>query len=1168
MKKKIIFFLVLTLVMSLFVSCREPDEADPDDNTPDVIDPVPEKPDLDKNVIWAPGAAVNVIVEDGLDFKANDLADKIQAITGVTVKFGTASELDGVKCDREIVIGNTRKSISQRALQELEKFNTSDEYYGYIIYAYNGSLGVVYSHDYAFEDAMEYFSTELLTKETLKFDNGIVKEDAFFLKDKIAEIRDENRNEGLDKLVTILGEETVKELKNLYGLYTEDLYIWMANLYDPAIGGFYFSNSGRNTEGFLPDLESTIQVLRALEDGGMFENYGHDYGNALPEEMKAKIVEFIKSLQSPDDGAFYHPQWGTTIIDARRSRDMEWATSMLKVFGEKPYWNIPNGTLGEYGAPGTPIPTASVTMPLIKNTANAVSKVVLTADSTIVLPNYLKSLDAWAKYIDGLKVTADPYTAGNTLASMHGMITVAGKEYEDYLIDYLNKTQNAELGIWSDKGILDFETANGLMKIGMIYVYFGRTIPNAENALKSSMDIIMMPDDYHICCVYNPWTVIDFLLDSIKNAEGEDRAEELRATVRARAAELIKETRNKIAKYAVGDGGFHYHIDGPTHYSQKAYVACSPVPESDMNASTIMSANVTDCIAAALGIPYVQLWYNEDCEYFLDIVNNLQPVIKDEMKDPEPVTFDEFTVADGEQKFGIEYLPSSNSTVIVPEVAAGILGGDGNSKYYGTAVVPDPQPSSANDQAYKVNQNTYEDGQDYATNPLVTIFSMENAATIGNCYIVDTDMMITKGMNVVMQLFYYDSATNRGPSFSLNLRGYNQGDQSFIKFDDNYAGPDGEKNSNITDGIPFDKWFNLRIEMYKIYSTSETTGDTTLEIKAKLYIDGKYVGESEASDVNAVTGKVNERGVGAVGFMTYRYTDAEFYLDNVYVAKSAKEYYKETIPLDPDVIIPETTGERGTGVYYNDTSMTGKRFNFSLSRGESEFFSVKEDADGNKKWGTTTAGKISLTQQPDNSVYFFRTNDTDAEFYACFAGDNITGDKKNNQAFIFEQDIVFTGLEKKAQKDVYRFEVNAGPAFGYGFTVNFSTDENGNVIFDGEKYHVADGFVGIKQDEWTNLRFEVYGDTADDMKIKVYVNGKYATTLIPNTFYKTDYSTKIRYWVCAPTTDRHGIMLDNLFICRVVKAYVDEMPGDTPDTPSTDGSLGNGSDMDGDGWIK
>ncbi len=1166
MKKKIIFFLVLTIAMMLLASCKDPTGGSTGGGGTGT------KPTFDSDVIWAPGADVNIVLEDGLDYPVKTLADSIKNKTGVALKYGYFSDLTNEKCDREIVIGNTRKAISQRALQELEKFNTGDEYYGYIIYAYNGSLAVVWSHDYAFEDAMEYFTTELLKIETLKLANGVVKEEAFFLKDKIADKREENRSEGFDKLVSTLGEEAVKELKNLYGLYTEDLYIWMANLYDPAIGGFYFSNSGRNTEGFLPDLESTVQVLRALEEGGMFENYGHDYGKAISVEMKAKIVEFIKSLQSPVDGAFYHPQWGTTIIDARRSRDMEWATSMLKVFGEKPYWNIPNGTLGEYGVPGTPIPTASVTMPLIKNTANAVSKVVLTADAEVVLPTYLQSLDAWAKYIDGLKVTADPYTAGNTLASQHGMITVAGKEYEDYLIDYLNKTQNAELGIWADDGVLDFETANGLMKIGMIYVYFGRTIPNAENAIKSSLDIIMMPDDYHICCVYNPWTVIDFLLDSIKNAEGEDRAEQIRATVRARAAELIKETRNKIAKYAVGDGGFHYHIDGPTHYSQKAYVACSPVPESDVNASTIMSTNVTYCIAAALGVPYVQLWYNEDCEYFLDVVNNLQPVIKDEMKDPEPVTFDGFTSADGEQKFGIEYLPSSNATVVVPEIPAGILGDDGNSKYYGSAVVQNPDPDAKpGDLVYKVNQNTYDDGQDYATNPLTTIFTMTNAASIGNCYILDTDMMITKGQNVVMQLFYYNDAVNRGASFSLNIRGYTQGGQSYIKFDDNFAGPDGEKNSNITDGIPFNKWFNLRIEMYKIYSTGEGAGETELTIKAKMYINDVYVGESEASDVNAITGKINERGVSAVGFMTYRYTDAEFYLDNILVRKSAKEYTKETIPLDPDVIIPETTGERGTGVYYNDETMTsGKRYNFTLTRGESEFFSVKEDADGNKTWGTTTAGKISLTQQEDQSVYFFRVNDSDKEFYACYAGNNITGDKKNNQAFIFEQDIVFTGLEKKAQKDVYKFEVNAGPAFGYGFTLNFSTDENGNIIFDTEVLHTAKNFAGIKQDEWTNLRFEVYGETADDMKIKVYVNNEYAATIKANTFYKTDYSTKIRYWICNPITDRHGIMLDNLFISRVVKAYVEESTEDIPDvpgTPSTDGTLGNGSDTDGGGWL-
>ena len=46
----------------------------------------------------------------------------------------------------------------------------------------------------------------------------------------------------------------------------EKLIRWWAGLYDPEIGGFYYSNSARDNAGFLPDMESTYQILWRLHD--------------------------------------------------------------------------------------------------------------------------------------------------------------------------------------------------------------------------------------------------------------------------------------------------------------------------------------------------------------------------------------------------------------------------------------------------------------------------------------------------------------------------------------------------------------------------------------------------------------------------------------------------------------------------------------------------------------------------------------------------------------------------------------------------------------------------------------------------------------------------------------------------------------------------------------
>jgi hypothetical protein len=132
----------------------------------------------------------------------------------------------------------------------------------------------------------------------------------------------------------------------------------------------------------------------------MFADRGGTYAKALPDNMKAELLAFAKGLQSPEDGYFYHPQWGDAIIVARRGRDLGWATQLIQNLGGVPYWNTPGGVSGEYGAPGL-ASSSALTGRLSHTTAGAVS--ALRASSSY-LPEYLRSLDAWKDYIDGLGI--------------------------------------------------------------------------------------------------------------------------------------------------------------------------------------------------------------------------------------------------------------------------------------------------------------------------------------------------------------------------------------------------------------------------------------------------------------------------------------------------------------------------------------------------------------------------------------------------------------------------------------------------------------------------------------------------------------------------------------------------------------------------------------------
>ena len=84
-------------------------------------------------------------------------------------------------------------------------------------------------------------------------------------------------------------KETVLALGNLLDLYGDEMYRWLARLYDPKIGGFYYSNSARDYEGFLPDVESTAQALYAMGNNGLFERFGGSLRDALPSGTVVRV---------------------------------------------------------------------------------------------------------------------------------------------------------------------------------------------------------------------------------------------------------------------------------------------------------------------------------------------------------------------------------------------------------------------------------------------------------------------------------------------------------------------------------------------------------------------------------------------------------------------------------------------------------------------------------------------------------------------------------------------------------------------------------------------------------------------------------------------------------------------------------------------------------------
>ena len=160
------------------------------------------------------------------------------------------------------------------------------------------------------------------------------------------------------------GAEFVKAMQEHHAIYKDTIYLWLAGLYDKEIGGFYYSNSGRENEPFLPDIESTNQATNFMLSSGLI-NEPED----LPIAMREQMTKFCQSLISPIDGYIYHPQWDYNdpnwiMKDSRMGRDMTWAVDMARKFKFKYPYPTANERLKASAAKKRKTVTRAILLPI------------------------------------------------------------------------------------------------------------------------------------------------------------------------------------------------------------------------------------------------------------------------------------------------------------------------------------------------------------------------------------------------------------------------------------------------------------------------------------------------------------------------------------------------------------------------------------------------------------------------------------------------------------------------------------------------------------------------------------------------------------------------------------------------------------------------------------
>lgn len=927
MQRIIALVLALVLVIGCIGSCflfkgnggQQSGNTDGDGN--DITMPV-------EGAIYSKGSTIGYLTSGNDGLYLIDFYNALASKTNIT-----SIKEEDTPLNNEIIFGVSNRDVSKEAYKKLaalrypdDVIDDTDDYLKWLIYTDGSSVAVAYDEnsDYiALRSAVEY-CVKNLVKDTLTLDPGIVAADVvniteFYEKEdeELINIKWQLMEQNLDN-----GKEIVAALKKLYSLYDDKLVEWLANLYEPSIcqclkeecvggascgtGAFYYSNSARDTEGYLPDVESTNQTLNFLVSSGMTT----DYTKSLSPAILDSIGRFVISLQD-EDGYFYHPQWGNGVTLGRKSRDLMWSESIMRNLGLQPIYDTPNGMKGS-GLPSE----AALVSPLKARSVATVAAISTSSD-----PN-LQDDVSFKAYLESLDVKNNSYAAGNTLAAYYN--TIRSRDYQlqregvgysliDIMIEHLNDAQNQADGSWyyvskDDPSYSEYYAVNGIMKISCVYDAADVMMPNSDKALQKAIDAIVSSEQVTACVdVYNTWFTISNIFSILKTcggSEGSTIISQTRADLRARVTELVGASFEKLATFKKDDGSFSYSPEYSSHTAQGAFVAVPYTNEGDVNATVICATGTTSLIFECLGFEMIPLYTSSDMYKFNRIIEKLQHVFKDELD----VKLD---IENGDN-YGTGKYKDNENTLTFENTNATKLASDG---VFGT-----DKPDKLIFDSYNYSCNaTVIESDDYSyilslkkqamSDPFLYIYPQ---STGSSSYVFEADICIMSGSTAmsdgaVFQMYFMNGETYWWP-----------GQQSIYNADE-YEGidryyVDSSKNTLINQKT----WYNYRVEIQDV---------TTKESEVRLYINNVLVRRTRSSSSTSELTRLQIRFRMDSGY-------SQMLMDNVYFGSVANLPKDDTVLLPP-VNIQEVPGSdvieatnRGTGEYkdsaiqYTDTNAT------------------------------------------------------------------------------------------------------------------------------------------------------------------------------------------------------------------------------------------------------
>lgn len=622
--------------------------------------------------------------------------------------------------------------------------------------------------------------------------------------ERFAVVKKEILDKGIDEK---LADEIIYELNEYNTIFSDGLVDWIANLYDPEIGGFYYSNGARDTEGYMPDIESTNQAECFIR-----EFFHVD----IPQHIGERMAKWIKGLQDPN-GYFYHTQWTKAESNHnpnRLGRDLWRAIATMNRFGYKPTYDTITGFKGDgLKADGTPVSTVAKKEKDANKDCQC-SNEKDDAPNLSEIPARFLDKEHFEAYLASLDINNRSYGIGNLIAAqaleIKGRSEQLIKEGADYslvdiLVNWLNERQNPRTGLWTLYDTPDFDGANGLLKILAIYSSVEKPFPNPILAAKSAFAVLGNGEHLgSVCYVYNIWLTLRILNTHIKKYHNDENADkemqDLRFAILQDAPRAIRETAKAVRSFMKEDGSFSYTMTHSCQTSQGMQVTLPDQNEGDVNASSICSQATFEFMYDVLGLTYVDPYTEEDGKRIISIMENLGPVVKKkQIVNDTPTTFEDSPLGEPNEEF-VEIVKRSSGSI---------------------AIVPDPR-ENAKGNVLKLDSKA--DGMD-------SVILLSRQYRWGApCFVFEGDLCFDKSCCDGYHTQVY--MNNRVYLLAMKIQdGYvNIWDTSFS------AESDLKVEQDFGYRIPLGEWFKLRIEYYD--------GEPTT-LRAKTYVNDKLIAVSD-----------------------------------------------------------------------------------------------------------------------------------------------------------------------------------------------------------------------------------------------------------------------------------------------------------------------------------